>query len=159
MTDTLWKRIGRTTWIAALAILTAAASGCAGSDDTAAAEAPANALMATTSTAEAGAARATTVEMTNDLNFSPQTVRIQVGETVTWRNTSDVGHTVTADKDLANDPSNVQLPEGAQPFNSGTVQSGESFSKTFETAGTYKYVCLPHEAQGMTGTVIVEPRG
>jgi plastocyanin len=27
---------------------------------------------------------------------------------------------------------------------------------TFETAGTHEYLCVPHEAAGMVGKVIVE---
>ena len=37
------------------------------------------------------------VTMTNQLAFAPDTLRILPGETVVWRNTSDVIHTVTAD--------------------------------------------------------------
>ena len=35
------------------------------------------------------------VEMTNTFGFSPETVRILVGSTVEWRNTSIATHTVT----------------------------------------------------------------
>lgn len=99
---------------------------------------------------------AATVDMTDDLRFTPSTVTVQVGATVTWRNTSQVMHTVTADPNLANDPSHVQLPQGAEAFNSGNIGPGDSYSRTFDVAGTYTYFCIPHEGQGMIGTVIVE---
>lgn len=99
---------------------------------------------------------AATVEMTDALRFDPGTVTIQSGETVTWRNSSQVAHTVTADPDLAGDPSNVQLPEGAQTFDSGNIAPGDSYSRTFDVPGTYEYICIPHEAQGMTGTLVVK---
>lgn len=97
------------------------------------------------------------VGMNNQLRFTPGTIRISAGETVTWRNTSDLPHTVTADPSRAMDPSNVSLPDGAETFDSGTLNPGDVFERTFTVPGTYRYVCLPHEAAGMVGTVIVEP--
>nr|WP_309221830.1 plastocyanin/azurin family copper-binding protein [Halorussus sp. MSC15.2] len=38
----------------------------------------------------------------------------------------------------------------------GAVQSGQSFVHTFETTGTHEYYCVPHEAAGMTGKIVVE---
>ena len=38
----------------------------------------------------------------------------------------------------------------------GAVQSGHSYVRTFETTGTHEYYCIPHEAAGMAGKVIVE---
>ncbi len=102
------------------------------------------------------AVRAAEVTMTNDLTFQPRTVRIKAGETVTWRNTSNLVHTVTADPELASDPSSIKLPTGAEPFNSGDLQPGQTFSRTFEVAGEYNYFCIPHESAGMLGTIIVE---
>lgn len=89
-------------------------------------------------------------------NFTPATIRIRAGDTVQWRNTSLVDHTVTADKSLAANSANVILPAGAQPFNSGEIDPGQVWTYTFTVPGTYRYVCLPHEKQGMIGTVIVE---
>lgn len=97
----------------------------------------------------------TVVEMTDALTFSPETVTIEVGDTVTWRNTSDFPHTATCDPSKANDPSNVQLPADADPWDSGSVGGGGEFSRTFDVPGQYDYVCLPHEGQGMLGTVVV----
>ncbi len=88
-------------------------------------------------------------------SFTPATIRIRAGQTVQWRNTSLVDHTVTADKTLAANPANVVLPRGAQAFHSGASKAGGVWSRTFTTRGTYRYVCLPHERQGMIGTVIV----
>jgi plastocyanin len=91
------------------------------------------------------------------MRFEPQRISIQVGDTVEWRNESNMAHTVTADQQLANNPENVLLPEGAQPFHSGRIEAGSAFRHTFTAPGTYQYVCLPHEEQGMLGQVIVEP--
>ena len=100
----------------------------------------------------------TIVEMTNQLTFDPETVTIEVGGRVTWRNVSDgIPHTATCDPDEANDPSHVQLPSGAQPWDSGTIVSGGEYTRTFVVPGEYHYFCIPHEGQGMLGTIIVNP--
>lgn len=38
----------------------------------------------------------------------------------------------------------------------GAVQKGEYYERTFETTGTHEYFCIPHEAAGMVGEVVVE---
>ena len=97
----------------------------------------------------------TVIEMTNQLTFSPETVTIQVGSRVTWRNTSDVLHTATGDPAKAVDPSNVRLPQGADPWDSGGVTAGVEYSRTFDIPGEYRYFCIPHEQAGMVGTILV----
>lgn len=96
------------------------------------------------------------VGMTNQLRFTPDTVRIRVGETVRWTNSSDVVHTVTADPDRAFDGSRVRLPGGASTFDSGDLVPGATFEHTFTVAGEYRYICVPHELAGMLGVVVVE---
>jgi plastocyanin len=103
------------------------------------------------------------VGMTGDHAFDPPTITIESGDTVTWINDSTEAHTVTAIED--------SLPEGEPYFASGGADSeeeardaigdglmkaGEDFEVTFESQGTYRYVCIPHEDHGMTGTVVVE---
>jgi plastocyanin len=77
--------------------------------------------------------------MMKDVSFSPATVRIKAGQTVTWSNPSKLTHTVTG-----------------SGFDSGNVGPGGSWSRKFTKAGTYTYVCTPHAAAGMRGTVIVQ---
>ena len=98
----------------------------------------------------------TVVGMSNALDFTPDSVVIEAGETVVWRNSSVLVHTVTAIADSAADPGRVELPDGAEPFGSGRLGPNETYRRTFEVPGTYRYVCLPHEAAGMIGTVVVE---
>ena len=86
----------------------------------------------------ADAAEAAVVTM-NDVSFSPATVRIKAGQTVTWRNASQLTHTATG-----------------SGFDSGNVAPGGRWSHRFTKAGTYPYVCVPHRAAGMRGTVIVQ---
>jgi LPXTG-motif cell wall-anchored protein len=91
--------------------------------------------------AGAGPALAASVSVA-DFSFSPKTVTIHAGDTVTWSNHGPSAHTVTAD---------------AGGFDSGNLNPGQSFSHTFSTAGTYAYHCQYHVSQGMVGTVVVLP--
>ncbi len=100
---------------------------------------------------------AAAVDMTPALTFEPAAITVRVGDKVEWRNRSPITHTVTADPRITADASNVELPEGASPFNSAAIPAGQVFRYTFTVPGTYRYVCLPHEGQKMFGTVVVEP--
>jgi plastocyanin len=71
--------------------------------------------------------------------FSPQSITVAVGDTITWSNSDAQNHTATAD-------------DGS--FDTGTVSSGSPKSVTFSTAGTFAYHCRIHPA--MTATVVVE---
>jgi plastocyanin len=73
-----------------------------------------------------------------DFAFQPASVEIATGGTVTWTNTGQAPHTVTAD-------------DGS--FDSGTLSPGATFSQTFATAGTFTYHCNIHPQ--MTATIIV----
>jgi plastocyanin len=97
------------------------------------------------------------VDMGNTLRFAPETVRVRVGQTVVWRNTSDIMHTVTADPARAQVAASVRLPAGAPPFDSGALEPGAAFAHRFTVAGEYRYFCIPHERAGMTGAVVVTP--
>ena len=79
-----------------------------------------------------------TVTITNN-QFTPSTISVAAGTTITWQwNSGGVDHNVT----FADGPT------------SGTKSSG-SYARTFDTPGTYPYVCTIHQGQGMTGTVTV----
>lgn len=98
--------------------------------------------------------------------FNPPEITVSVGETVVWRNTSSRGHTVTAYDSAI--PAEAEFfasggydsTEAARKaFNSelgGIIDSGETWSHTFEVAGEHEYFCIPHEQAGMVGTVVVE---
>ena len=84
-----------------------------------------------------------TVDSTN-LRFSPSTITISEGDTVRffW--------------------SGQALPHNAvehsELFDSGEPNRAVDYSFTFEGGmnGSFEYVCEPHEAVGMVGTIIVE---
>lgn len=99
----------------------------------------------------------TRITMTNRLTFEPGVVRIPAGETVEWENTSALVHTVTADPERATREGSVRLPDGADTFDSGNLEPGDVFRHTFTVPGEYVYFCVPHEAAGMTGRIVVIP--
>ena len=76
--------------------------------------------------------------------YSPSTITVSAGTTVTWTNFDSMDHTVTSNTGL---------------FDSGTMKAGISnsaggtFSFTFSSAGTYPYYCTFHRT--MTATVVV----
>ncbi len=99
-----------------------------------------------------------TILMTDQLTFSPDTVFIKSGQTVLWRNLSQLTHTVTADSLLAPRASDVAYPQGATPFTSGNIRPEQEWSHTFTTPGTYRYFSIPHAIAGMNAVIVVEPR-
>ncbi len=99
------------------------------------------------------------VTMSQDLRFVPDTVEVQVGDTVIWTNTSQEVHTVTAHPDRVRDPEQIALPEGAAPFDSGNMFQDDVFRHVFTVPGTYAYVCVPHDLAGMVGVVVVREGG
>ena len=63
---------------------------------------------------------------------------------------------MTTNPAVAQDPKDVSLPKGAKPFDSGFLMPGNKWSYKFTVPGTYKYLCLPHEKDHMTGIVVVK---
>ena len=119
----------RSTWIiAVVALLAVSAAACGGTATPAAQPASQG----------AGAEGAIQVAI-QDFAFQPATLTVKSGMTVTWTNMDNVTHTVTAD-------------DGA--WDSGNLSQGQTFSRTFDMAGTYQYHCTPHQAK-MAGTIVV----
>jgi plastocyanin len=102
------------------------------------------------------AAPAVVVKMTDKPPmYKPLKVAVKVGQTVEWVNNAETLHSVTTDPDSAQKPTDVSSPPGAKPFDSGFMKPGATFDYTFTVPGTYKYLCLPHEKDGMIGVVVV----
>lgn len=91
------------------------------------------------------------------MSFNPPTVNIRAGQTVEWRNTSIITHTVTDNPKTAAKADDSVLPPGAIPFSSGDISAGKIFTYKFAVPGTYRYFCAHHESDGMVGTVVVAP--
>lgn len=104
----------------------------------------------------AAPAPSATVMLTPDFKFDPAQVTITRGQTVKWTNQGRAPQTVTADPARAKDKSHAALPGGAKVFDSGVLNAGASFSRTFDVVGSYSYFSMPQEQNGMLGTVIVQ---
>ena len=71
-----------------------------------------------------------------DFGFRPRRIEVDRGTRVRWANQGQAPHTATG---------------GA--WDSGTMSSGETFSRVFKRAGTFRYSCTIHP--DMTGRVVV----
>ncbi len=132
------------------------------------AAAGAGTAAAVASTAQGQEAQTQTVDMTDGLNFEPDSITVAPGDTVVWENTGSIGHSVTAyEGDIPGEAEywasggfdSEDAARGAYTAgdpDSGDVAGGESYEHTFEVEGTYEYFCIPHESAGMLGTVEVQ---
>lgn len=96
----------------------------------------------TTTPTEQSTSTETSKIAAKDFTFSPASITIKAGTTVTWTNEDSAPHQI-ADK-----------PNGDM-FKSGQLSQGQSYSFTFDKTGEYDYLCLIHP--NMTGKVIVTP--
>ena len=99
------------------------------------------------------------VEMVAGNAFSPTQQESESGETVTWVNTSDQPHTVTSyarGEDFFSSGGFSSVAEAREDLSEALIAPGESFSFRFADPGVYRYFCIPHEQQGMRGTIEVQ---
>lgn len=112
--------------LAAIALASAALTGCGGDDD-----------GGTATVLKDG----DVVGMQN-LRFKPEHVQVAVGQKVTWRNDENIGHDVKADS-------------GAK-FASETFDKDGTYSFTPTEAGTIKYECTLHPGMDGTIDVVAK---
>jgi plastocyanin len=74
-----------------------------------------------------------------DFMFTPNSLTIKTGSSVTWSNLDDEPHSVVSDAGL---------------FRSGAMDTNESFSFKFDKPGTYHFTCSIHPR--MVGTIVVQ---
>lgn len=95
-----------------------------------------------------GPTKEVTVGPGGSLVFDPEELTIAAGTTVRWVWGSS-NHNVVPQSQ----------PEGANWGGEGspgtTFDEGHEYTHTFETLGTYDYVCTPHESAGMVGSIEV----
>ena len=83
------------------------------------------------------------ISITDGMVFNPDDLTINVGDTVTWTNDDNMGHTATS-------------TSGPTSFDSGNIASGATWPFTFTEPGTYDYKCSYHSS--MTASItVVEP--
>ena len=115
-------------------------------------------LLATPASAATFEVRAVMSKDGAEVYFDPIGLRIQPGDTVRWIQVNGY-HSVTA-YHPANGDRELRIPEGAKPWDSGILLAqyparGSTFEHTFTIPGVYDYLCMPHEAAGMVGRIIV----
>ncbi|OLD04603.1 MAG: hypothetical protein AUJ07_03610 [Crenarchaeota archaeon 13_1_40CM_3_53_5] len=102
-----------------------------------------------TATASAKAYDTGSCTSASNCDFTPATLSVSTNTKVTWTSNSTTVHTVTACS-TTNSPTSAECPtmnaSGLSSFDSGAsgFGSGQSFSYTFTTAGTYYYYCRFH---------------
>ena len=131
----------------ALAVL----AGCASTSGTTSGTTTGGTSSAAPTATTAPAATATTavnatsvkiIGASGNYSFSPASVTVKVGDTVTWTNNSNVPHTTTSDA------------SSAVAWDSSAIDTGGgTFSFVFTKAGSYTYHCSFHPF--MHGTIIV----
>ena len=72
--------------------------------------------------------------------YAPGTLNVKVGTTVVWTNKDTDPHTVTS-------------KDGSGPLKSPVMKAGDTYRYTFDTAGTFEYLCTIHPF--MTASVVV----
>ena len=95
-------------------------------------------LFAVSDLHAAPAAAANTIVL-KDFHFSPMSLTVSPGATVTWKNLDEEPHTVVSVEGL---------------FRSGGLDQDDSFTFKFDKPGTYKFLCSIHPQ--MLGTIVVK---
>jgi plastocyanin len=95
--------------------------------------------LAAGSCASLGRAAESAKVVIKEFMFTPNSVTVSAGATVTWSNLDDEPHTVVSDAGL---------------FRSGAMDTNESFSFKFDKPGTYHFTCSIHPR--MVGTIVVQ---
>lgn len=98
----------------------------------------ASTLFSGTARAQSHAPKTHTVVIHN-FAFQPAELTVNVGDTIVWKNTDIVPHTVTA-------------ADGS--FDSDEIKPGKSWKLVAKKAGTFAYACSPHP--NMKGTFTVK---
>lgn len=75
----------------------------------------------------------------DNFSFTPATLTVAPGTTVTWTNRDDIPHTVVSDDKV---------------FKSRVLDTDENFSYTFTKPGRYPYFCSVHPK--MTAEIVVQ---
>ena len=108
------------------AVLALAAAGCGSSDDNNDNSSSSEAAPATSTESGGGGGGTVTIDMKN-IQFSPSSATVKVGQTVKWVNEDDVPHNVIGG-----------------PLKSKTFAKGGTYEFTPKKAETISYVCTIH---------------
>ena len=131
--------IGRAALLAAGSALAFGLGAC-GSSSSGGSTPTSAACSAGTAAVSQGGSPGATVDATDNLVFTPQSVTVNVGQVLQWKNTGQTMHTVTF--------------SGAQScLTDASLNGSSTWDVTFNQAGTYDFRCTIHPQ--MTGVVTV----
>ncbi len=108
----------------------------------------ATSTAATSSSGSGAAAPTVTIPLGagNGLNFSPSTLSVASGTTITFTSDDTAVHNI----DFTSIPAGASIPGGTP---SGNLKQGDTYTVVLTTPGTYTYICQYHG--WMTGTITV----
>jgi plastocyanin len=132
--------------ICSILALTLVAAGC-GSDDSKSSDSGGSAAPKTEPKPKGGSSGGggkTASVSEKNIQFSPKTLSVAKGATVTWTNDDSVNHDVTK----------TGGPGPKFSSGSGNMAQGDTYKQKLTTAGTIQYECTVHP--GMTGTITVK---
>ena len=130
--------------ICSVLALTLVAAGC-GSDDSKSSDSGGGGSAKTqTKPASGGGGGKTAAVSQKNIQFSPKTLSVAKGTTVTWTNDDSVNHDVTK----------TGGPGPKFSSGSGNMAQGDTYKQKVTTPGTIQYQCTVHP--GMTGTITVK---
>lgn len=85
--------------------------------------------------------------------FDPVGLHVEPGTTVRFVNVSGSHNTASYSEDNGKPQ---RIPDGAEGWSSEVfAEEGASFEVTLTEEGVYDYYCMPHEALGMVGRIVV----
>ena len=88
----------------------------------------------------AGAADSSNTVSIDNFTFTPKTLTVKAGTTVSWTNHDDIPHGIASSENVFK--------------KSAALDTDDSYSFTFTAPGTYQYFCYIHPH--MVGTIVVE---
>ena len=129
--------------VVTLVALAALVAACGGSSS-------ASTTTPTTPPAATGGATTSNVSIVN-LAFTPKTLTVSPGTTVTWTNNDSTSHNIVSSVSISLNSATTST------FASSTLSQGQTFSFTFTKKGVYFYECTIHKTlAAMHAEVIVK---
>ena len=120
--------------IVALFALAAVAAACGSSSSS-------STTTPTTPATSAGGSGGTAASVSiQNFAFTPKTLTVAPGTTVTWTNNDSTPHNVMSTKSLSLNSTTTSV------FASSTLSQGQTFSFTFSAKGVYFYECSIHKS-------------
>jgi plastocyanin len=120
-----------------IAVLTLILVSCGAATTPNPVQTPVPPLLAATNTPAPGGTGTVDVTIKN-FAFDPPTITVKVGTTVVWTNQDSANHSITSDTGI---------------WDSGGIAQGGTYTRVFDTLGTFTYKCGIHPT--MKGTIIV----